>query len=70
MTSAVDWLISMFRTNFPRNSKFRIRMTILCQLRDSVTPALKTPFDWTVNPLQFEILGRTLRIVAKTAGAR
>ena len=41
MTSAVDWLISKFRTNFARNSNFHIRMTILCQLRDSVTPALR-----------------------------
>ena len=40
MTSAVDWLMSKFGTNFARNSKFHIRMTILCQLRDSVTPAL------------------------------
>ena len=41
MTSAVDWLISKFGTNFARNSNFHIRMTILCQLRDSVTPALE-----------------------------
>ena len=41
MTSAVDWLMSKFGTNFARNSKFHIRMTILCQLRDSVTPALE-----------------------------
>ena len=43
MTSAVDWLISKFGTNFARNSKFHIRMTILCQFRDSVKPAL--PYD-------------------------
>ena len=42
MTSAVDWLMSKFGTNFARNSKFHIRMTILCQLRDSVTLAIKT----------------------------
>ena len=42
MISAVDWLISKFGTNIARNSKFHIRMTILCQLRDSVTPALMT----------------------------
>ena len=41
MTSAVDWLMSKVGTNFARNSKFHIRMTILCQLRDSVTPALE-----------------------------
>ena len=41
MTSADDWLISKFGTNFARNSKFHIRMTILCQLRDSVAPALQ-----------------------------
>ena len=29
MTSAVDWLISKFGTNFARNSKFHIRITIL-----------------------------------------
>ena len=40
MPSAVDLLMSMFGTNFTRNSKFHIRMTTLCQLRDSVTPAL------------------------------
>ena len=40
MTSAVDWLMSKFGTNFTRNSKFHIGMTILCQLRDCVTPAL------------------------------
>ena len=40
MTYAVDWLMSKFGTNFARNSKFNIRMTISCQLRDSVTPAL------------------------------
>ena len=44
MTSAVDWLISKFGTNFARNSKFHIRMTILCQLRDSVTPENFHPF--------------------------
>ena len=41
MTSAVDWLMSKFGTNFARNSKIYIRMTFLCQLRDSVTPALE-----------------------------
>ena len=41
MTSAVDWLISKFKTNFARNSKFHIRMTILCQLWDTMTPALR-----------------------------
>ena len=45
MTSAVDWLMSKFGTKFARNSKFHIRMTILCQLRDSVTPALGKHFD-------------------------
>ena len=40
MTSAVDWLMS--KLNFARNSKFHIRMTILYQLRDSVTLAMKT----------------------------
>ena len=39
MTSVVDWLRSKFGTNFAQKSKFHIRMTILCQLRDSVTPA-------------------------------
>ena len=28
-------------SKFAQNSKFHIRLTILCQLRDSVTPALK-----------------------------
>ena len=44
MTSAVDWLKSKFGTNFVRNSELHIRMTILCQLRDSVTPAV-TKFE-------------------------
>ena len=42
MTSDVDWLMSKFGTNFARNLKFHIRMTILFQLRDSVTPVLHT----------------------------
>ena len=41
ITSAVDWLMSKFGTNFARNSKLHMRMTILCQLRDSVTPAIE-----------------------------
>ena len=41
MKSAVDWLMSKFRTTFARNSKFHIRKTILLQFRDSVTPALR-----------------------------
>ena len=41
MNSAVDWQMSKFGATFARNSKFHIRMTILCQLRDSVTPALE-----------------------------
>ena len=45
MISAVDWLMSKFGTDFARNSKFHIRMTILCQLRDSVTPALVFSFS-------------------------
>ena len=45
ITSAVDWLISKLGTNFGRNSKFHIRMAILCQLRDSVTPALERHMD-------------------------
>ena len=54
MTSAVDWLMSKFGINFARNSKFHIRMTILWQLRDSVTLALQKYYayfdiriDWT-----------------------
>ena len=46
MTSAVDWLMSKFGTNFARNSKFHIRMTVLCELRDSVTPALLKRYTW------------------------
>ena len=49
MTSVVDWLISKFETNFARNSKFHIRMTILCQLWDSVTPALCILFKFGHN---------------------
>ena len=45
MTSAVDRLMSKFGTNFAQNSNFHICMTILCQLRDSVTPALRKAFE-------------------------
>ena len=49
MTSAVEWLMSKFLTNFTRNSKFHIRMTILCQLRDSVKLALLNVFGVGVS---------------------
>ena len=50
MPSAVDWLMAKFGTNFARNSKVHILMTILCQLRDSVTPALRNKFKfWSVH---------------------
>ena len=39
MLSAVDLLMPKFGTNFAQNLKFHIRMTILCQHRDSVTVA-------------------------------
>ena len=63
MTSAVDWLMSKFGTNFDRNSKFHIRMTILFQLRDSVTPAIANATELTFKGG----LG-TVRGVSTTAG--
>ena len=40
LASAVDCLLTKFGANFARNWKFHIRMAILCQFRDSVTPAV------------------------------
>ena len=45
MNSAVDWLMSKFRTTFARNSKFHIRKTILCQFLDSIKIAGLLPFS-------------------------
>ena len=63
MTSAVDWLMSKFGTNLARNSKFHIRMTILCQLRDSVTPALRKLNIYVLCSLQYKSLKQNAKKV-------